>query len=66
MPQDVRISPDGKTWYVADMSSNGVYVIDGATFTQVDFLPTGVDFPRMVACTCRATRRSSTSRTAAR
>ena len=41
MPQDIRVSPDGSTWYVADMMSNGVYVVDGATFTQVDFLPTG-------------------------
>ena len=41
MPQDIRVSPDGSTWYIADMMSNGVYVVDGATFTQVDFLPTG-------------------------
>ena len=42
MPQDIRVSPDGSTWYIADMMSNGVYVVDGATFTQIDFLPTGV------------------------
>ena len=40
MPQDIRVSPDGSTWYVADIMSNGVYVVDSATFTQVDFLPT--------------------------
>jgi YVTN family beta-propeller protein len=42
MPQDIRVSPDGTTWYVADMMSNGVYVVDGATLTQTDFLPTGI------------------------
>ncbi|GMU72137.1 MAG: YncE family protein [Betaproteobacteria bacterium PRO3] len=42
MPQDIRVSPDGTTWYIADMMSNGIYVVDGASFTQVDFLPTGV------------------------
>ena len=42
MPQDIRVSPDGSTWYVADMMSNGIYVVDGATFTQIDFLPTGI------------------------
>lgn len=42
MPQDIRISPDGTTWYIADMMSNGIYVVDDASFKQVDFLPTGV------------------------
>jgi YVTN family beta-propeller protein len=42
MPQDVRISPDGKLFYVADMVSDGVYVVDGEHMLQVDFLPTGV------------------------
>ena len=42
MPQDIRVSPDGSTWYVADMMSNGIYVVDGATFAQIDFLPTGI------------------------
>ena len=41
MPQDVRISPDGSTYYVADMISNGIHVIDGETFTQTGFIPTG-------------------------
>jgi YVTN family beta-propeller protein len=41
MPQDVRLSPDGKIFYVADMMSNGVFEIDGNTMTQVGFLPTG-------------------------
>jgi DNA-binding beta-propeller fold protein YncE len=42
MPQDVRISPDGKLFYVADMMSDGVHVVDGASLRQVGFVPTGV------------------------
>jgi YVTN family beta-propeller protein len=41
MPQDCRISPDGKRFYVANMDSNGVHVIDGDAFKQVEFIPTG-------------------------
>jgi YVTN family beta-propeller protein len=41
MPQDVRISPDGKLFYVADMLADGVHVVDGDTFKQVGFIPTG-------------------------
>jgi YVTN family beta-propeller protein len=41
MPQDVRSSPDGKLFYVADMMANGVYVVDPYTFTRVEFIPTG-------------------------
>ena len=31
MPQDVKLSPDGRTFYVADMASNGVWLIDART-----------------------------------
>ena len=41
MPQDVRISPDGKIFYVADMMVDGVHVVDGETFKQIGFIPTG-------------------------
>jgi YVTN family beta-propeller protein len=41
MPQDVKLSPDGKVFYVADMHANGVYVIDGEALKVLDFLPTG-------------------------
>ena len=41
MPQDVRSSPDGKRFYVADMMADGVFIIDGATFKEVGFVPTG-------------------------
>ncbi len=42
MPQDVRVSPDGKLFYVADMMSDGVHVVNGETFRQLGFIPTGV------------------------
>ncbi|MDO9236019.1 MAG: YncE family protein [Aquabacterium sp.] len=42
MPQDVRASPDGTLFYVADMMADGVHVVDGASFKQVGFIPTGV------------------------
>jgi YVTN family beta-propeller protein len=35
MPQDVRSSPDGSLFYVADMMANGIYVIDPYAFTRV-------------------------------
>jgi len=41
MPQDVKTSPDGKVFYVADMHANGVHLIDGDAFQQIGFLPTG-------------------------
>ena len=41
MPQDCRISPDGKVFYVANMEANGVHVIDGDSFKQIGFIPTG-------------------------
>ena len=42
MPQDIRIAPDGKRFYVADMEADGVHVIDGDSFTKVGFIATGV------------------------
>jgi DNA-binding beta-propeller fold protein YncE len=41
MPQDVKTSPDGSTFYVADQASNGVFEIDAATLHLKRFLPTG-------------------------
>ncbi|MFG2136693.1 YncE family protein [Streptomyces sp. NPDC048650] len=41
MPQDVKISPDGRTWYIADMMADGVWVLDGDRFTKPRLLPTG-------------------------
>ena len=42
MPQDIRISPDGKIFYVADMKAGGVFVIDGDAFKEIGFLKTGI------------------------
>jgi YVTN family beta-propeller protein len=42
MPQDIRISPDGKVFYVADMMADGVFVVDGDQFKQIGFIPTGI------------------------
>jgi DNA-binding beta-propeller fold protein YncE len=41
MPQDIRLSPDGRVFYVADMMGNGVYVIDGDRFETMAFIATG-------------------------
>ena len=35
VPQDVRISPDGRTFYVADMGTNELRLIDAMTFRQI-------------------------------
>jgi YVTN family beta-propeller protein len=42
MPQDIRVAPDGKLFYVADMMADGVHVVDGETFTKVEFIKSGV------------------------
>jgi YVTN family beta-propeller protein len=41
MPQDVKTSPDGSVFYIADMVANGVYLIDPNLFQIVGFIPTG-------------------------
>ena len=41
MPQDVKLSPDGRTFYVADMHSNGVWKVNARRFRLKGFLPTG-------------------------
>jgi YVTN family beta-propeller protein len=41
MPQDIRVSPDGKTFYVADMMADGVFVVDGPSFQETGFIHTG-------------------------
>jgi YVTN family beta-propeller protein len=42
MPQDVKLSPDGRTFYVADMMSNGVWLVDARTMTKIRLQPTGM------------------------
>src|SRR5271166_1267471 len=42
MPQDIRVAPDGKFFFVADMLRDGVILIDGDVFGELGFIPTGV------------------------
>jgi len=42
IPQDVRVSPDGKLFYVADLRAGGVHLIDGDAFKRGGFIKTGV------------------------
>ncbi|MFD0883977.1 hypothetical protein ACFQ08_05325, partial [Streptosporangium algeriense] len=41
MPQDVKLSPDGTTFYVADMTRNGVWLVDAKDFRVKRFVKTG-------------------------
>ncbi|MEV4098031.1 hypothetical protein [Streptosporangium saharense] len=41
MPQDVKLSPDGTTFYVADMARNGVWLVGAKDFRVKRFVRTG-------------------------
>ncbi|HEV7823506.1 MAG TPA: YncE family protein [Mycobacteriales bacterium] len=41
MPQDVKLSPDGRYFYVADMMADGVYQLDAATMRVLRLIHTG-------------------------
>jgi DNA-binding beta-propeller fold protein YncE len=41
MPQDVRISPDGRVFYVADLAAGGVWKVDGGRLQVDGFIRTG-------------------------
>jgi DNA-binding beta-propeller fold protein YncE len=41
MPQDVKLAPDGRLFYIADMRLGGVHLVDAAGPHEVGFLPTG-------------------------
>ena len=41
IPQDVKLSPDGKIYYVADMGRGGVWKVTGSPFKVVGFVKTG-------------------------
>ncbi len=41
MPQDVKLSPDGRVFYVADTLANGVWLVDAHTFHVLGFVHTG-------------------------
>jgi YVTN family beta-propeller protein len=40
-PQDVKLSPDGSVFYVADMNASGVWLVDAHQFRVLRFLQTG-------------------------
>ena len=40
-PQDVRLSPDGTTFYVADRGHGGVWLVDAHRFRKTGFIRTG-------------------------
>ncbi|GAA1291683.1 hypothetical protein GCM10009609_70140 [Pseudonocardia aurantiaca] len=40
-PQDVKLSPDGSVFYVADADQGGLWVLDGAATTVLRQIPTG-------------------------
>jgi YVTN family beta-propeller protein len=40
-PQDVKLAPDGRLFYVADLTYGGVWEIDAASFRPRGFLATG-------------------------
>ncbi|MGZ8520556.1 MAG: YncE family protein [Candidatus Binatia bacterium] len=42
MPQDARISPDGKVFYIADMKAEGVFIIDAEKFSEIGHIKTGL------------------------
>jgi DNA-binding beta-propeller fold protein YncE len=41
MPQDVKLSPDGRVFYVADQHADGAWEIDGERMKVIGFLRTG-------------------------
>src|SRR3569833_2234583 len=41
MPQDVKLSPDGRVFYVADLTAGGVWIVGAQSFRVVGFLRTG-------------------------
>ncbi|HUL96120.1 MAG TPA: YncE family protein [Usitatibacter sp.] len=42
MPQDIRIDPTGKVFYVADMAADGLHIVDAENFREVGFVAAGI------------------------
>jgi len=42
-PQDIKLDPAGRIFYVADKNHGGVWLVDAATFRLAGFVPTGPD-----------------------
>ena len=54
MPQDVKLSPDGHVFYVADMVRNGMWLVDGARLRITRFIQTGLGAHGMYVSATRA------------
>lgn len=42
MPQDIRLSPDGRVFFVADMQADGVFIVEPDSMKRIGFIPTGI------------------------
>src|SRR5208282_6928989 len=42
MPQDIRVSPDGSVFFVADLLKDGLVLVSGDSFQEIGFIRTGV------------------------
>ncbi len=42
MPQDIRVSPDGSVFFVADLLKDGLVLVAGDSFQEIGFIRTGV------------------------
>ncbi len=42
MPQDIRVSPDGSVFYIAEMMRGGVYTVDPYAFVETGSIETGI------------------------
>ncbi len=40
-PQDIKLAPDGRRYYIADSDGNGVWVLNAAATSVERFIPTG-------------------------
>ena len=40
-PQDIRSTPDGRLFFVADMKEGGIHLIDPSQFREIGFIKTG-------------------------
>ena len=47
MPQDVKLSPDGRIFYVADLHAGGLWELNGARLKVVGFVRTGAGVHRL-------------------
>ena len=42
MPQDIRLSPDGQLFFIADMKADGLFLVNGEKFAEVGFIKTSL------------------------